>query len=124
MAGDPLEGIAGDHSVAIFNEPDADVRTAEVAGIWSADASCCTQAGQYSGRSAIAGRIAAAYDRWVRDGEYVFRQLGEPEGHHGAVRLRWEMVPAAGGPAASAGAQFLILDDNGLVSSDHQFIDL
>jgi hypothetical protein len=109
---------------AIFNEPDADVRETEVAGIWSADAYVCTQGAGYSGRPAIIGRVAAAYDKWVRAGGYVFRQLGEAEGHHGAIRLRWEMVPAAGGAAALAGVQFLILDDDGLVRSDHQFIDM
>lgn len=110
--------------VAIFSEPDASLRQAEVAEIWSADAYVCTQAAEYTGRPAIAGRVAASYDKWVRDGGFVFRQLGEAEGHHGAARLRWEMVPAAGGPAASAGVQFLTFDDDGLVRSDHQFIDM
>jgi hypothetical protein len=109
--------------VSIFNEPDEAVRHAGVAAIWSADGYLCTQAAEYTGHPAIEGRVAASYDKWVRAGGYVFRQLGEAEGHHGAVRLRWEMVPAAGGAAASAGVQYLILDGDGHVRSDYQFID-
>ena len=33
------------------------------------------------------------------------------------------MVPAAGGDAVSGGVQFLLLDADGLVRFDYQFID-
>jgi hypothetical protein len=40
-----------------------------------------------------------------------------------SVRIRWEMAPATGGDAASGGVQFLLLDADGRIRSDYQFID-
>jgi hypothetical protein len=53
----------------------------------------------------------------------VFRSLGSAQAHHDGVRIRWEMAPATGGGAVSDGVQFLLLDADGRVRSDYQFID-
>jgi uncharacterized protein len=109
--------------VTIWSEADPVARGEAVARLWSADGLCCTQAAEHSGREAIEARVAAAHDKWVAQQGYVFRALGAAEAHHGGVRLAWEMVPAEGGPAATTGVQFLILDDDDLVRYDYQFID-
>lgn len=109
--------------VDIWHEADPVARSTAVAALWSADALCCTQAAEHSGREAIEARVAAAHDNWVAQQGYLFRARGAAEAHHGGIRLGWEMVPADGGPAASAGVQFLILDDDDLVRYDYQFID-
>jgi len=69
------------------------------------------------------GRVAEAYAKFVAEQGFVFRHLGPAEGHHDGVRIRWKMVPAAGGDAASGGVQFLLLDAASRVQSDYQFID-
>jgi len=71
----------------------------------------------------ITGRVTAAYEKFVAGLGYVFRPLGAAESHHDGVRIRWEMVPAAGGDAVSGGVQFLLLDAGQRVRSDYQFID-
>jgi hypothetical protein len=108
--------------VAVFNEKDAVAREAAVAGLWGADARMCTAANEYVGLDAITRRVEASYDKWVAQGN-VFRPLGSPDAHHDGVRIRWEMVPAAGGDALSGGSQFLLLDADGRVQTDFQFID-
>lgn len=109
--------------VTIWNEADPVARGEAVAALWSADALCCTQAAEHNGRAAIEIRVATAYDKWVGQQGYRFRPRGTAEAHHGGIRLAWEMVPADGGPAASTGVQFLILDEDDLVRFDYQFID-
>ena len=109
--------------VAVWNEPDEAVRDAAVAGLWRADARACTAANEYVGLDAIRGRITAAYEKFVAEEGYVFRSPAAPESHHDGVRIRWEMVPAAGGEAVSGGVQFLLLDADQRVRSDYQFID-
>ena len=109
--------------VAVWNEPDAAVRDAAVAELWSADARACTSANEYVGLDAITRRVTAAYETFVAGQGFVFRHLGPAEGHHDGVRIRWEMAPASGGEAVSGGVQFLLLDPDGRVRSDYQFID-
>jgi hypothetical protein len=109
--------------VAVWNEPDATVRDAAVAGLWSADARACTSANEYLGLAAITRRVAAAYEKFVAGQGFVFRHLGPAEAHHDGMRIRWEMAPTAGGDAVSGGVQFLLLDADGRVRFDYQFID-
>ena len=45
------------------------------------------------------------------------------EAHHDGVRIHWEMAPAAGGDPVAGGVQFLLLDTEGRVRFDYQFID-
>jgi hypothetical protein len=108
---------------AVFNEPDAAVRDSAVAGLWAADARMCTAANEYVGLDAIAKRVEAAYEKFIVAQGNVFRPLGPPETHHDGVRIRWEMVPAGGGSALSGGSQFLLLDADGRVRTDFQFVD-
>ena len=108
--------------VAVFNEPDAAPRQVAIAGLWVADARMCTAANEYVGLDAITKRVEASYGKFVAQGN-VFRLLGPADAHHDGVRIRWEMVPASGGNAVSGGTQFLLLDSDGRVRSDHQFID-
>jgi hypothetical protein len=109
--------------IAVWNEPDPDARRAAVAGIWSEDALVYTEPSEYSGLAAIQQRVAAAYEKWVKQEGYLFRATTTTDAHHDGIRLRWEMVPAAGGAAASTGVQFLLLDPAGLVRCDYQFVD-
>jgi hypothetical protein len=113
----------GQSYVSVWNEPDPDVRRKAVAEIWSPDARSFSPAAEYGGHAAIETRVVASYHKFVEEGGYVFRSRGTAESHHGGIRLRWEMVPAAGGSAASAGVQFLVLDGDGRVRLDYQFID-
>jgi hypothetical protein len=39
------------------------------------------------------------------------------------VKLAWEMVPAGGGEVAGSGVDFLVLDGDGRIRRDYQFID-
>jgi uncharacterized protein len=109
--------------MAVWNEPDPQARRSAVAQIWSEDARCCTPAADYVGLEAIDGRVAAAHDKWVGQGGFVFRPRGAVDEHHGGMRVRWDMVPSAGGEPVSSGVQFLLLGDDGRVRYDYQFID-
>ena len=54
----------------------------------------------------------------------MFRAPGDAEALLGddVVAVRWEMVPVAGGPPAGAGVDVLDLD--GRIRTDHQYIGL
>jgi hypothetical protein len=121
--GSDITGLAGRY-VAVWNEPDTDVRREAIAEIWSQDARSISPAAEYCGHAAIETRVVASYRKWIEQGGYVFRLRGAADCHHDCVRLRWDMVPASGGDVVSAGVQFLILDGAGRVSYDCQFLDV
>ncbi len=109
--------------MAVWHEPDTAARDAAVAGLWSANARVCAGANEYVGQAAIIRRVAAAYEMFVQGQGFIFRKLEPAEAHHGGMRIRWEMAPGSGGDAVSGGVQFLVLDPDGRVQSDYQFID-
>lgn len=109
--------------ISVWHEPDANARRTAIAGLWRQDARQCTGAGDYSGLAAIEERVAKAHEKFVAQQGFLFRAIGTADAHHDGVRLRWEMIPAGGGDAASAGVQFLLLDADDRVRYDYQFID-
>ena len=111
-----------DRYVATWNEPDVDLRRRAIAEIWAPDGRYCNGRAEYAGHEAIQTAVTTSHDRWVGKG-YVFRSRKNAEGHHNGVRFSWEMVSAAGGDVVSIGSEFVILDDDGRIRHDYQFID-
>jgi hypothetical protein len=42
---------------------------------------------------------------------------------HDVVKFNWEMVPRGGGAVAGVGLEVLVLDDDGRIRIDYQFIE-
>src|SRR5579871_5905120 len=103
-----LEALA-DRYVAVWNEPDADERRARIAALWTEDGVHLAPSHEARGHGAIETRVIGAHDKWVADGGYVFRRHGPVEGHHGLVRMKWDMRPAAGGPIEAMGSHVFVL---------------
>jgi hypothetical protein len=101
--------------VAVWNEPDAERRRARIREFWADGGVHVTKSLE------VRGYAASAYERFVATGTYVFTSANNADGHHNSVRLNWQMVPAAGGPPVSVG--FFILDDDGRIRCDYQFIE-
>ncbi|MGW0089157.1 hypothetical protein ACWDWS_09125 [Streptomyces sp. NPDC003328] len=129
-----------DRYVAVWNEPDAERRRAEVHELWSADAVHVvrppeeilrTAEGlgfdrlvlQARGHRALEFRVSRAYEEFVAPGAFVFRSRGNADRLRNMVKFGWEMVPREGGAAASAGLEILVLGPDGRIVSDYQFIE-
>jgi hypothetical protein len=74
-------------------------------------------------RSARGDPRARAYESFVAPGAFVFRRRGEASRVGDVLTLCWDMAPADGGEPAGGGREFLILDAEDRIRSDHQFID-
>jgi hypothetical protein len=112
-----------DRYVAQWNESDPERRRRAIRALWTEDALHVTPSREVRGHAAMEERVAGAYEKWVRDGGHVFRSAGNADGHHDAVRFNWHMVQAAGGPVVSIGFDLLLLDADGRIRCDYQFID-
>jgi hypothetical protein len=108
--------------VALWNEPDAEARRRTIEDLWAPNGTNCTQSTQAVGYDAIDVRVTSAYEDYVGSGKYSFRSHLPPVGHHGVVKVTWEMVTIPESEIASIGIEFLVLDDQGRIASDHQFI--
>jgi hypothetical protein len=105
----------------MWNEPDAAVRRATIETQWAPNAANYTMNIEAVGHDAIEDRVTAAHEKYVGTGEHRF-QLHQPYvAHHGAVRVWWEMVTVGDGTIAAVGQEFLVLDDDARIVSDHQF---
>jgi len=108
--------------VAQWHESDATARRRRIEELWSPDAANFTQSLEVRGYDALEARVRASYEKWVRDGGYVFRPR-HADLHHGAVRLVWNMASQRDGKVVSVGVEFLLLADDGRIRQDFQFIE-
>jgi hypothetical protein len=107
--------------IEMWNEPDAAKRRATIDAQWAPRAANYTLNMEAVGLDEIEARVTRAYESYVGTGVHRF-QLHQPYvAHHGAVRVWWEMVTVADGQVAALGHEFLVLDDDGRIVSDHQF---
>jgi hypothetical protein len=126
--------------VAMWNEEDPDARSAAVRELWAQDGahilelpqemlSEATRIGFISpvlearGHHALEARVKRAHDEFVASGEFRFRPRDHAVQIGDVIKFGWEMVPAAGGDAAATGLEFLLLDAQGRIRRDYQFLD-
>jgi hypothetical protein len=109
--------------ISVWNEPDVERRRAIIRSLWQPDARHLARALEAEGHAGIETRVANAYDKWVREKGYVFRLRDGVDGHHGTIKLRWEMLPAAGGEVISIGFDFMVLGEDGRIRTGYQFIE-
>ena len=109
--------------IAVWNEPDAERRRQRIRTLWQEDAHHLARTLEAVGRAGIEKRVGDAYEKWVKEKGNVFRLRDGVDGHHGAVKLRWEMLPANGGEVISIGFDFLVLGGDGRIRTGYQFIE-
>ena len=109
-----------DRYVAVWNEPSADERRKRIRSVWAPDRTTCYRLLDARGYDAIEARVASSWDKWLRDGRYVFR-TSDAVCLHGIVKVNWEMVATSGGEIEAIGLSFLVLTPDRRIRSDYQF---
>jgi len=112
-----------DRYVNIWNEADAGRRRQTVRELWQEDARHLARSIEAIGHQGVEARVRTAYEKWVREKGNVFRLRDGVDGHHDTIKLRWEMLPAAGGEVISVGFDFLVLGSDGRIHTGYQFIE-
>jgi hypothetical protein len=107
--------------IEMWHEADPARRREAIEALWRPDAANYTPSMEAVGHDELEARVARAHDAFVGTGAHRF-QLRQPYvAHHGAVRVWWDMVTVDGGEVAASGQEFLVLDDEGRIVTDHQF---
>jgi hypothetical protein len=112
-----------DRYIGIWNEPDLERRRQTIRELWEPHATHLARTMEAAGYDGIETRVTNAYEKWVKDKGNVFRLRDGVDGHHRAIKLRWEMLPAAGGDTISIGLDFLVLGEDGRIRTGYQFIE-
>ncbi len=109
--------------VALWNEADPERRREAIAGLWAKEAVHRTRSLEARGHEALEQRIGDAHARFVRPGDFSFAPAGDVDGHHDGVKFHWQMVRTLDGAVVSVGFDFLLLDGDGRIRADYQFIE-
>ncbi|MGC5009709.1 hypothetical protein ACLQ2R_02985 [Streptosporangium sp. DT93] len=125
--------------VAVWNEPDPELRREAVAGLWAKDgvqvlqppreirdaagALGLTAVLEARGHEELEVRVTRSYEEFVAPGAFLFRSRDNADRLGDIVKFNWEMVPTGGGEPAGVGLEILVLDEDGRIRTDHQFIE-
>ena len=135
---DPHELVS--RYVAVWNQPDAELRRKGIGDLWAKDGAHVLQPPQEM-RQAAAGlgfpspvlearghdeleaRVTRAYEEFVAPGNFTFKPRENADRLGNVIKFTWEMVPSDGGAVAGVGLEILVLDEDGRIKTDYQFIE-
>jgi hypothetical protein len=106
--------------VAAWNEPDPDMRRRRIRSVWAPDGNTCHRLLDAHGYDAIEARIMGSWDKWLREGNRIFRAKSAVW-HHQAVKLDFIMMKVPGGKVEADGLSFLLLNPDNRIKHDYQF---
>jgi len=109
-----------DRYVAVWNEPDRDTRRRLIESVWASEGTTCYRLLDARGYEAIEARVAGSWERWLREGKYIFRPV-RAASHHRTIKFDFAMVATADGKIEAQGLCYLLLDENDRIAHDYQF---
>jgi hypothetical protein len=111
-----------DRYVAMWNERDSDVRRKLIEELFAEDAVYVMfSRDPMHGHDDIAEQIDFAHKLYFDRG-FVFKSSNNADGHHNLVKFDWVLVSSETAELESLGFDFFVLDDDGRISQDYQFL--
>jgi hypothetical protein len=104
--------------LAVWSEPDPASRRAAIAGLWAPDATEFIEGTRFHGHEELDTRVAGSYAEFVAGGRYAITAADDVRQHDDVVTFTIQLT--AGGEVAWAARVLLLLDADGLISSDYQ----
>jgi hypothetical protein len=111
-----------DRYVAVWNETDPERRRSAIAALWAPDGRHYVAAREAEGYEALEERIVGSHQKNVRDGGHRFRAARDARALREVVTFHWEMLPAGGESVAVTGLEVLLVDGQGRIRVDYQFV--
>lgn len=108
--------------VALWNEPDGELRRAAIASLWRPDGVHYVKEREARGYAALQQRVAGSHEKNVRDNGNRFRARPGAQRLRDVVTFNWEMLPRDSETVLAVGLEFLVLDVDNHIVTDYQFI--
>ncbi|MFD7105322.1 nuclear transport factor 2 family protein [Streptomyces celluloflavus] len=103
-----------------WNAVDPAALATAVAAAFTEDGSYTDPLADVAGHEGLTAAIAGVHQQFPG---FVFRQLGDVDGHHDIARFGWELVSGADGSAPVAGFDVVRLAADGRIRSVLGFLD-
>jgi hypothetical protein len=111
-----------DAYVTLWNERDEQERRAQIERLWAPGGTYVNEPNECTGYDEIAVQITFAHD-YYHDKGFEFRSQHNAVGHHDTVKFTWAMVSGETGELESIGFDFVVLDGEGRITADYQYIE-
>jgi hypothetical protein len=114
--------VAGRY-LAVWSEPDPELRRRAIAGLWAPDGTEFVEGVQFRGYEGLEARIAEAHGAFVASGKFTVASAGDAAAHHDIVTFTIQLISAGGDRAGQVGwaaRVFLVLGADGLIREDYQ----
>jgi hypothetical protein len=111
-----------DRYVAAWNERDTDRRRKAIAALWAPDGQRPGGARGAREYGVLGRRLPGSRERHVGHDGARFRAARDARRLSDVVTFRWEMLPPDSEIVLKSGLEFLIVDDEGRILIDHQFV--
>jgi hypothetical protein len=115
-----VQNIA-DRYIAVWTEADPSARRDAIAELWIPEGRHYVGTRSVQGYDALEKRITESHEKWVRDKRNRFRAI-DAKGLHDSVTFYWEMLPPDGDTVLAVGLEFLILNEQGRILTDYQYV--
>ncbi|WRZ89190.1 hypothetical protein OHB54_08950 [Streptomyces sp. NBC_01007] len=126
--------------IGVWNEPDAEIRRTRVHELWAKDGAHLLRPPQEMhdravslgfgtavlearGHDELHARVTRAYEEFVAPGTYVFRIQEPARRLNDVITFRWESFRTGDGQVTGGGLEFLVLNEEGRIRADYQFVD-
>jgi hypothetical protein len=110
-----------DRYAAVWNEPDPTTRRQGIEALWSPDGEHYVRTLEARGYDALQKRVTGSYEKNVLGPGHRFRAVQSAQAVRNVVTFNWEMI-AADDKVLAVGLEFLVLDEQGRIAVDYQFI--
>ena len=107
---------------AVWNEADAEARRAAIAALWRPDGVHFVKEREARGYAALEQRVIGSYEKNVRLKGNRFRVRPGAQRLRDVVTFFWEMLPAGADTVLAVGLEFCVLDAEGRIITDYQFV--
>jgi hypothetical protein len=111
-----------DRYVAAWNETDPAARRSAIESLWTRDGQHYVDTRQAIGFAALEDRISRSHEKNVSVLGHRFRAVQDARRLRNAVTFHWQMLPADSDAVLATGLEFLILNDEGCIEVDYQFV--
>ncbi len=111
-----------DRYVALWNETDGQERLRLIKAFWVPEGLHYVRTLEARGYDALEKRVIGSHEKNVRDGGNRFRARQDAQLLHEMVTFHWEMTPATGDEVLAVGLEVLVVNPEGGVLKDYQFV--
>jgi hypothetical protein len=107
-----------DRYVAALSDPDRNIRSRKLKALWLPACKFVSESVSRSGLDDVEGEFACVHGSDGRS----FSSANLSQAHHNLARIKWQMR-SADGQTTEARTDLLILDDDGRIRVDYQFVE-